>query len=63
MKNYERYPNQIRPQTKEEYFEFWKDCPYVKDNTISENFRWQWCIIKYGQWWVGEMSKESLYKS
>ena len=62
MKNYQKYPNQIRPDTKEEYFLFWKDCPYIQNDSISENFRWQWCIIMYGRWWVGEMSKESLYR-
>lgn len=57
MKNYERYPNQKHPQTKQEYFDFWKDCPYVQNETISEVTRYQWCILMFGRWYVGECQR------
>lgn len=63
MKNYEKYPNRIFPRTKEEYFTFWQECPYIQDESIPEVTRYQWCIIMYGRWWVGEESKESLYRN
>lgn len=63
MKNYEKYPNQPWPDTKDEYFEFWKDCPYVQDTSVPELTRYQWCIIMFTRWWLSGSSKEELYKN
>jgi hypothetical protein len=61
MKMYEKYGQNIRPKNKEEYFEFWKDCPYVNDKTVNENFRYQWCIIMFSRWLMDDKEKEYYY--
>ena len=62
MKNYERYPNQKRPETIEEYFMFFKDDPYTNDKSVSETFRWQSCIIRYTQWYLSDRPIHEFYK-